>query len=717
MNCEFLIKSALLLAILYGGFALLLSRETFHRFNRLALLSVMVMSLVLPAIQIKAPSQLPLWGSAVNAQESAIELWDSFFETKEDLTPNPSPMDEENSLITENEQIIPFESDNKAKSEKALHQRGSWEGALYLAGLFASIGFFLFQLFRFWRDTKGGTSTRDEEGNTIVIRGGEFAPYSFLHYIIISVSDYERLRKPILAHEQAHIRLGHSWDLLLLEAVKAVQWFNPFVYLLGRDLKAVHEYEADNAVLNQGIDAKTYQLLLVTKAVGNRLQTLGNNLSHHSLKKRIKMMHKKTSNRWMMTKGIVLPALMAFAVVAFAKPKAEEVPATEKENVLPTNDKTPIDPKDALIRISNDGDLFFVNMPVGTQVENKTTGSNESYIVEQPIKCHQFYDSKTATVKLDGEVVDVKSLQEIPCSTLKKVEILSPGRELNLITTPDKGTPSEPITEKADDDKIYNIVDEEASYPGGFEALFKWLNDHLKYPEECKAKNIQGRVTIQLVIKKDGSISYIKALKSPNALLSKEAIRVVKAMPKWSPAKVKGKVVRSYFRLPINFRIPDTEKKVTITGQGKPSGEVTTITGQGKPSGEGPRVIGPTGQVINDDDHIFSEPETSAEFPGGLEAMYKWIKDQLKYPEECKAKNIQGRVTTQFVVDIDGSITDIKVLKSPDDLLSQEAIRIVKAMPKWKPATSDGKNPARSYFRFPLNFRLPPAQTEQNPKN
>ena len=437
----YIIKSALLLAILYGGFALLLSRETFHRFNRLALLSVMIMSLVLPAIHIEAPSFLP--------------QWEDVFETKKSLTPNPSPsgegsnMDERNSLspspleegnyeqeVTEADIITAIDP-----SPLALW-RGVGGEAVYLAGVFASIGFFLFQLFRFWRDTKGGTSTRDEEGNTIVIRGGEFAPYSFLHYIIISVSDYERLRKPILAHEQAHIRLGHSWDLLLLEAVKAVQWFNPFVYLLGRDLKAVHEYEADNAVLNQGIDAKTYQLLLVTKAVGNRLQTLGNNLSHHSLKKRIKMMHKKTSNRWMMTKGIVLPALMALAVVAFAKPKAEEVPATEKENVLPADDKTPIDPKDALILISDDGDLFFVNMPVGTQVENKTAGSNESYIVEKPIKCHQFYYTKTATVKLNGEVVDIKSLQEKSCSTLKKVEILSPGRELNLITTPDKGTPS-----------------------------------------------------------------------------------------------------------------------------------------------------------------------------------------------------------------------------------------------------------------------------------
>ena len=605
----YIIKSALLLALLYGGFALLLSRETFHRFNRLALLTTMIASLVLPAIQIKAPSQLPLWGSAVNAQESAIELWDNFFETKEDLTPNPSPMDEENSLITENEQIIPFESDNKAKSEKALPQRGSWEGALYLAGLFASIGFFLFQLFRFWRDTKGGTSTHDEEGNTIVIRGGEFPPYSFLHYIIISVSDYERLRKPILAHEQAHIRLGHSWDLLLLEVVKAIQWFNPFVYLLGRDLKAIHEYEADNAVLNQGIDAKTYQLLLVTKAVGNRLQTLGNNLSHHSLKKRIKMMHKTNSNRWMMTKAVVLPALMALAVVAFAKPKVESIPVTEESTEL--------------------------------------------------------------TIA-------------------------------NITTPPEVNTE---VSLPANNDSIYVKVEKDAVFPGGEAAMFKWIADRIKYPEECKANGIQGRVYVQFVVNEDGSLSDAKILRSPDKALSQEAIRIVKAMPKWKPAQNKGKVVRSYFRLPFSFKLPGTQKTETITGQEK--GPKPKITVMAKPTGK------PIEETA--DNEIYNKPETEAEFPGGMQAEFKWIADHLKYPEECKAKEIQGNVIIQFVVNEDGSLSDAKILRSPDNALSQEAIRVVKAMPKWKPA-KQGEKAVRSYFRLPIVFKLPPAQTEQKPK-
>ena len=604
MNFAFLIKSALLLALLYGGFALLLSKETFHRFNRLALLTAMIASLVLPAIQLKAPSTLPLWGSAANAQESAIELWDSFFETKESLTPNPSPKEEGSSLIAESLTPNPIpsprgegsniESESSTEDNITLPQRGSWEGALYLAGVFASVGFFLFQLFRFWLDTKGGTSTKDEEGNTIVIRGGEFPPYSFLHYIIISVSDYERLRKPILAHEQAHIRLGHSWDLLLLEVVKAIQWFNPFVYLLGRDLKAVHEYEADNAVLNQGIDAKTYQLLLVTKAVGNRLQTLGNNLSHHSLKKRIKMMHKTNSNRWMMTKAVVLPALMALAVVAFAKPKVEEIPATEE-----------------------------ITEPI---VEESTTPPEVNTEVSLP----------------------------------------------------------------ADDDKIYDRVEENAQFPGGNMAMYKWIANHLQYPEECREKGIQGRVMIQFVVNKDGSIPEIKVLKSPHSLLSEEAIRVVKAMPKWKPAKDKGKVVRSHFRLPIVIKLPNTQKTVTSEPTEKPITETV-------------------------EERVFVEYEENAQFPGGDEAMYKWIADNIKYPEECKAKGIQGRVTIQFVVNKDGSISEIKTLRSPNPLLSDEAIRVVSAMPKWKPATQMDK-PVRCNYRLPIMFRLPPAQTEQKPK-
>ncbi|MBR5053490.1 MAG: hypothetical protein IKW91_09720, partial [Bacteroidaceae bacterium] len=217
-----------MLALLYGSFALLLSRETFHRFNRLALLGVLVVSMVLPAIHLSL--QKP---SYLSYEEVAVPHIEMIAEPTQNVEQNimaPQP------ILTETEetaQVPTFRIDimQVAKS-------------LYFFGLLASLFVFFLQLFRLLGEIRGGLRTKDEFGNTVIIRGGDFAPYSFLHYIIISVSDYEHLRRPILAHEQAHIRLGHTFDLLLLEVVKAIQWFNPFVYLLGRDLKAIHEYEA-----------------------------------------------------------------------------------------------------------------------------------------------------------------------------------------------------------------------------------------------------------------------------------------------------------------------------------------------------------------------------------------------------------------------------------------------------------------------------------------
>ncbi len=451
----YIIKSCILLALLYGSFALLLSRETFHRFNRLALLGVLVASLILPAVQlsVKKPSYLNYEEVRIPHVEviaSPVQNEVQDIETPQSTLPAIEESMQEPTFRVDMMQVVQY---------------------LYIIGLLASLAIFFVQLFRLWREIRGGVQTKDELGNTVVIRGGNFAPYSFLHYIIINASDYEHLRRPILAHEQAHIRLGHTWDLLLLEAVKAVQWFNPFVYLLGRDLKAVHEYEADDAVLNFGIDAKTYQLLLVTKAVGSRLQTVCNNLSHHSLKKRIKMMHKNNSNRWLMSKGLVLPAIMTLAIVAFAKPKVEEVflsnevalPAVEDNNQLQDNGPVTvavpgmglvmtdevkgfsgkkmlnafIPNADAKDFIKRHGPAITVFWLKGTWVVK----DDASYIEEHPDCQYPWaFHTKYYDVMLDGKLLDVNNLPNLPASALKKVEMEMKSKEgklkVNLITKP-----------------------------------------------------------------------------------------------------------------------------------------------------------------------------------------------------------------------------------------------------------------------------------------
>ena len=436
----YLLKSAVLLALLYGGFALLLSRETFHRFNRLALLCVMVASLVLPAIQLDLEKPSYLCYEEIPVPQIEIVASPTQYVVQDIETPLPAL-----SATEEKTPLPTFRIDMMQVVQ-----------SLYLIGLLVSLITLFLQLFRLWGEIRSGLRTKDEFGNTIVIRGGDFAPYSFLHYIIISASDYEHLRRPILTHEQAHIRLRHTYDLLLLEAVKAIQWFNPFVYLLGRDLKTVHEYEADNAVLNFGIDAKTYQLLLVTKAVGSRLQTVCNNLSHHSLKNRIKMMHKNKSNRWLMGKGIILPALMALALVAFAKPKTEtedkngkpvtmassggELLMTDAIEEIDVTEKNPemlrayIVPSDAPEQIKKRGNGIVITWLKGTWVE-KDDGS--SFIEEHPVCTYPWLlREKDYKFMLDGKEIDINHLPNLPASALKKMEVSIKNHSVNLITKP-----------------------------------------------------------------------------------------------------------------------------------------------------------------------------------------------------------------------------------------------------------------------------------------
>ena len=472
----YIIKSSLLLAVLYGGFALLLSRETFHRFNRIALLSVLVASMVLPLIRltIQKPQFLcyekpeaVLAEQQSDSKKDAVQA-DIQYAGKNGGIVNPYT---QNVWITDpSEQVMGAIHPSLGGDRGGFSPGGTVGGCVYLIGFLASLAIFFVGLFRLFREIRGGVHTKDELGNTIVIRGGNFAPFSFLHYIIISASDYEHLRRPILAHEQAHIRLGHTYDLLLLEAVKAVQWFNPFVYLLGRDLKAVHEYEADNAVLSYGIDAKTYQLLLVTKAVGSRLQTVCNNLSHHSLKKRINMMHTHKSNRWLMGKALILPALMALAVVVWAKPKVEEIiPSNETVSSIEDNDQVqdngPVEvavpgmgivttdevqgfykgrmlnafiPKDnAKDFIKKHGPAIAVSWLKGTWVVK----GDASFIEEHPDCGYPMaFHTKYYDVMLDGKQLDVNNLPNLPASALKKVEIQmrSKGEKLtvNLTTRP-----------------------------------------------------------------------------------------------------------------------------------------------------------------------------------------------------------------------------------------------------------------------------------------
>ena len=207
------LKSALLLTLLYGGFSALLSRETFHRFNRMLLLGILVLSMVLPAVHITIPVEQKTQNTLTLPFPSVMEDSEHTqeqFSMDEVITPLPRKEWQRESL----------------ESLKSLDLQ-----TIYIIGLFVAFVCFVRRGVLLARSLRGGLRLRDEQGNTIVVKGGTLPPFSFMHWIAINVSDYEQHRRSILTHEQAHARLGHSWDLLLLEMVQVVQWFNPFAFV------------------------------------------------------------------------------------------------------------------------------------------------------------------------------------------------------------------------------------------------------------------------------------------------------------------------------------------------------------------------------------------------------------------------------------------------------------------------------------------------------
>ena len=345
----YILKSALCLAAFYLFYRLLLSRETFHRFNRLALLGVLLLSCMLPLAEVsmKHPSE-------VGQTMLSLEQWL--------LMMAAAPVAE----------TVP----------DAAHVEVPWvQGLLlvYVAGAVFFVlrgGYSLLRLLALLRSAKREDAAGHVsgcKGVCLLVHDRPIAPFSWMRCVVISRKDLEEDGRAILTHELAHIRRGHSWDLLLADVCITLQWFNHAAWLLKQELQSVHEYEADEAVLASGVNAKEYQLLLIKKAVGTRLYSLANSFNHSKLKKRITMMTKRKSSPWARAKYLYVLPLAAIAVVAFARPEVSGVTneiAAAKVSDLSAIVKEPASgsdaflPGDSSVVTKKDGKIFINGEPV-----------------------------------------------------------------------------------------------------------------------------------------------------------------------------------------------------------------------------------------------------------------------------------------------------------------------------------------------------------------
>ena len=545
----YILKTSVCLAVFYLFYRLLLSKETFHRFNRLALLGVLLLSCLVPLIEVTTQE-------ASEMNQPFIALEDML------LMAELAPVMEEVSTSF------------------------PWRALLlliYLLGILFFLGRHLWSLGRMLRLLRTSRKESLEDGITLFVHDAkEVAPFSWMKSIAVSKYDLEESGDAVLTHERAHIRNRHSWDLLLAEGCIFFQWFNPAAWLLKQELQTVHEYEADEWVIENGIDAKTYQLLIIKKAVGARLYSIANSFNHSSLKKRITMMIKKKSNPWARLKYAYVLPLATVAVAAFARPEiSNELDEISNAKV---NDLTSIVKAEEVKSVENSSDEKFKLSGTVVEAERKNVPVMGASVLIKGTTMGTLTDMDgkfTLSVK-KGDVIQVSFVgyqtqsvvvkDESPLTILMRDDV-QPMEEMVVVGQ----TPKEEVkytkveveeTEEPQEKVIFQVVEEMPEFPGGMGEAMKFLAKNIKYPVAAQQAKIEGRVIVQFVVERDGSISDIHTVRSVSPELDAEAIRVVSLMPKWKPGKQRGKAVAVKYTMPIMFRLqspaPKNEEAASI---------------------------------------------------------------------------------------------------------------------------------------------------------
>ena len=548
------LKVAALIAVFYMFYRLLLSRETFHRVNRMVLLLTAIASYVLPLCVITLHKTV-----LVEATESAIDFGG--------LT-----------MMVEETPQMPL-----------------WQVlavVIFLFGVVVTLGYTLSNVLRVWLLIRRSEQHPQPDGTVVCVAPHDVSPFSWMHYIVLSPSDYEAMDASILAHERGHIRRHHSVDLILVDTLTALQWFNPAMWMLRQDLRAIHEYEADAAVLSQGINMRQYQYLLIQKAVSHCGYSVANGISHSTLKNRIHMMltNKKTNR----TSWLKLLALVPIVGVALAL-NAESV----NDYVYAEKAKTP--QKKVVKKGRQDTKINMGTKTIEVKAEQEAEQSQKPATVVSPkIVIPETPSDHDPLLVLDGKIATREQVKALNQNEIGDMNVLKPGNEdllkayakhynadtsngIIFIRTkahieekkanPEKGPvvvvvakkPEAEVAEKKNKgvvsmdspeaDGAFDVVEKMPEFPGGVGELMKFLSMTVKYPEAAEKAGTQGRVIVSFIVEKDGSVSNAKVQKSVSEELDAEALRVINAMPKWTPGMQKGKAVRVKYTIPITFRL------------------------------------------------------------------------------------------------------------------------------------------------------------------
>lgn len=430
----------------------------------------------------------------------------------------------------------------------------------------------------------------------------EYVSFSFFRKVFLGSK--VKNEKIIGDHERVHVDQGHSYDIFFIEIVSVLNWFNPIIYLIRKELKFQHECIADE-ICSQ--DKVAYAELLVAHAMRTNPSHLVHGFSNHSfLKKRIMMLFKNKSsnkNKLFYLAGIPVLLIVVCSTLIFNTSRARAV-VTDLESKIVEAD---------FLKVEYKSEVIF-------------NGKSEALVVQD-------------TLKNDGKIRKIESRQEKPAV------ILEGGND------------------------VFESVEIQPEPRGGMVAFRKWIGENYQYPKSAIDAEVKGTVLVSFIVEKDGSLSNLKIAKDIGHGTGDAAVDLLSKSTRWSPGIQNGRTVRVAYVLPI---------RLDLTRMSSPQEKK---------------------------DVVFTEVENAPQPPGGMAAFRKWIGDNYQYPSGAIDAGVKGTIRLQFVVEKDGSLSNIK---STEDLgygTGEAAVRLLNKSPKWDPGVQN-KNVVRVEYELPIRLDL-----------
>ena len=569
--------------------------------------------------------------------------------------------------------------------------------SLFALGALAVLIHVVFSIIGIRRMIRSGRSEALESGETLIITETDTAPFSWMKYIVISREDYESGYSQILTHEKAHIALRHSWDILFVDMITALQWFNPAIWMLKADLRALHEFEADDAVLRSGANIKEYQYLLIRKAVSKSGYSVANSFNHSTLKARITMMLNKKSSRMSAWKALYVIPLVGISLAATAETKVDyQYEDQQPKAVADTPDDK--DSKKSFKEKNMSEGRFIVDEEAGT-----VTMIYFDHEGNEMRACHVGLDLSQDRYFVNGNMSTPKAFEmrmEEDDAVLLSAYLKS-GKKIRGVVLPNNnyatGTwdaskhPDEQDAVYHKDGKVYKIQ-------GG-----KYVK--IEAPK-IKVRDANGN---EVKVSESNLVYVINGERmpegfdlntiDPKTITSMEVLKTEKALQEYGTDK--GVIVITTGPTKANEEKPAPD--IYIDGKKATSEEIAALPAnpKGTISADGTVWITTEDETVekpNPDEVVYVVTDKAAELiqnreprfqGGGMPEFQKWVHEHIKYPEGVTS---EGRVDVSFRISEDGGITDVNILSGADAKLNEEAIRVIESSSKgWVPAIKDGK--------------------------